>query len=120
METKTFTLKTVKGSWRCLALFLAIVLVCSIVSQMIITQGYKIQISSVNYEVRGAELNFELYKPTNASSAEKLPCIILSHGGSESLAANSLNAWELAKRGFVVMNVSMYCVCCITSQSRIR
>ncbi len=108
METKTFTLKTVKGSWRCLALFLAIVLVCSIVSQMIITQGYKIQVSSVNYEVRGAELNFELYKPTNASSAEKLPCIILSHGGSESLAANSLNAWELAKRGFVVMNVSMY------------
>ncbi|MEA4938335.1 MAG: hypothetical protein VB091_01960 [Christensenella sp.] len=108
METKKFTFKTAEGSWRLLGLFLAIVLLCSIVSQLIITQGYKIQISTVNYEVRGAELNFELYKPTTASSAEKLPCVILSHGGSESLAANSLNAWELAKRGFVVMNVSMY------------
>ncbi len=108
METKKFTLKTAAGSWRLLALFLAIVLLCSAVSQLIITQGYKIQISNVTYEVRGAELNFELYKPTDASSANKLPCIILSHGGSESLAANSLNAWELAKRGFVVLNVSMY------------
>ena len=108
METKKFTLKTAAGSWRFLALFLAIVLLCSAVSQLIITQGYKIQISTVTYEVRGAELNFELYKPTDASSANKLPCIILSHGGSESLAANSINAWELAKRGFVVLNVSMY------------
>lgn len=108
METKKFTLKTAAGSWRFLALFLAIVLLCSAVSQLIITQGYKIQISTVTYEVRGAELNFELYKPTDASSANKLPCIILSHGGSESLAANSMNAWELAKRGFVVLNVSMY------------
>jgi len=108
MKEKKFTLKTVKGSWRLFALFLAIILLCSIVSQMIITQGYKIQISTITYEVRGGELNFELYKPTDASSAEKLPCIILSHGGSESLAANSLNAWEFAKRGFVVMNVSMY------------
>jgi len=108
METKKFTLKTASGSWRFLALFLAIVLLCSAVSQLIITQGYKIQVSTVTYEVRGAELNFELYKPTDASSANKLPCIILSHGGSESLAANSINAWELAKRGFVVLNVSMY------------
>lgn len=108
MKTKKFTLKTVEGSWRCLALFLVIVLLCSAVSQLIITQGYKIQVSTVTYEVRGAELNFELYKPADASSANKLPCIILSHGGSESLAANSLNAWELAKRGFVVLNVSMY------------
>lgn len=107
-ETKKFSLKTVGGSWRLLASFLAIVLLCSAVSQLIITQGYKIQVSTVNYEVRGAQLNFELYKPTDASSAKKLPCIILSHGGSESLAANSLNAWEFAKRGFVVLNVSMY------------
>ncbi|HRX58296.1 MAG TPA: hypothetical protein P5075_05930 [Eubacteriales bacterium] len=108
MGTKKFTLKTAAGSWRFLALFLAIVLLCSAVSQLIITQGYKIQISTVTYEVRGAELNFELYKPADASSDNKLPCIILAHGGSESLAANSLNAWELAKRGFVVLNVSMY------------
>ena len=108
MKTKKFSLKTVEGSWRLLALFFAIVLLCGAVSQLIITQGYKIQISTVTYEVRGAELNMELYKPTNASSAKKLPCIILAHGGSESLAANSLNAWELAKRGFVVLNVSMY------------
>ncbi len=119
MKEKKFTLKTVKGSWRLFALFLAIVLLCSLVSQLIITQGYKIQISNVTYEVRGAELNFELYKPTNASSAEKLPCIILAHGGSESLAANSLNAWELAKRGFVVMNVSMYS-CALSGQPAIN
>jgi len=108
METKKFSLKTVEGSWRFFALFLAIILLCSIASQMIVTQGYKIQTSNVVYEVRGAELNFELYKPADASSAEKLPCVILSHGGSESLAANTMNAWELAKRGFVVLNVSMY------------
>ena len=108
MAEKRFTLKTSKGSWNLFILFIALILIFSFCANLIFTNGHKIQISNIVYEVRGGELHFELYKPADVSSEDKYPCMILSHGGSESLAANSLNAWEFARRGFVVMNVSMY------------
>lgn len=107
-KKKRFTLSTQKGSWRLFALFLALVLLFSLFAQAVFTRGYKISVSDVTIEVRGADLHFELYKPANVSSADKLPCMIITHGGSESLAACSIMAWELARRGFVVMNVDAY------------
>lgn len=108
MKEKKFTLKTTEGSCRLLALFLALIVLFSFVAQVISTNCYKINISDVVIDVRGADLHFELYKPANVSSNDSLPCMIITHGGSESLAACSLMAWELARRGFVVMNVDAY------------
>jgi hypothetical protein len=108
METRKFSLKSVSGSWRMLAIFVATMLLCSFFANLIISREYRVSVSNITYEVRGAELSLELYKPTNVDSTKKLPCMILAHGGSESLPATSMLAWEFAKRGFVVLNVSAY------------
>lgn len=107
-KSRFFTLKTMEGSRRLLGLFLLLVLAFSLMGQIISTKGYQISVSDVTIEVRGADLHFELYKPASVDSEDKLPCMIITHGGSESLAACSMMAWELARRGFVVMNVDAY------------
>ncbi len=89
-------------------IFLVLIFVFSLLSQLIVTQGYKISVSHVVIEVRGADLTMDVYHPTKVSAATKLPCMIISHGGSESLSAVSLHAWEYARRGYVVLSVNMY------------
>ncbi len=108
MEKRKFTLKTVDGSWRLLAVFVCLVLLFSFLANLITSRGYKIAVSYITHEVRGGELSMELYKPANVDSTESLPCMIIGHGGSESLSATSMLAWEFAKRGFVVLAVSAY------------
>lgn len=108
METKKFTLKTVEGSWRMLAIFVALMLLFSFLANLISSQGYKINVSEITIEVRGGDLSMELYKPSEVDSTQKLPCMIIGHGGSENLSATSMLAWEFAKRGFVVLAVSAY------------
>ena len=108
MTTKKFTLKTKEGSWRFFLLFVGLILVCSLVAQLFVQQGYKINVSHIIYEVRGGELSMELYKPMEVDSNDSLPLMIIGHGGSESLAATSMISWEFAKRGYVVLSVSAY------------
>ena len=103
-----FTLKTKEGSWHLFALFMALIVIFSACASVIQTGGYRYTVKTVKIDVRGATLSFDQYQPRNIDSDSKVPAIILFHGGSESLAATSLVAWELAKRGFVVLNVSMY------------
>lgn len=107
-STKWFSLKTRKGSARLLVLFMALVLVFSFLAQLVTSNGFKVSVTDVTIEVRGADLTMEVYKPANVDSSYSLPCMILAHGGSESLSACSLVAWEFARRGFVVLNVNAY------------
>lgn len=102
------TLTTRDGAIKVAALFLAAIVLFSFAAQLISTQAYKITISDIVLDIRGGDLHMELYRPANASSQDKLPAILLTHGGSESLAADSMMAWELARRGFVVLNISAY------------
>ena len=88
--------------------FLALIIVFSFAAQLIITQGYKISVSHVTLEVRGADLTMDIYRPSKVTADMKLPCMILSHGGSECMSVDSIHAWEYARRGFVVVNVNMY------------
>lgn len=105
---KKLNLSTSAGAWRVLALFLILVLLFSACANVIQTGGYKYNCKEITLDTRGASLSLEQYEPRNVSSDDNLPCVILFHGGSESLAASSMVAWEFAKRGFVVLNVSMY------------
>jgi len=89
-------------------LFLALILVFSFVSQLIVTQGYDITVQHVTLEVRGADLTMDVYRPSKVTADMKLPCMIISHGGSEAMSADSIHAWEYARRGYVVLNVNMY------------
>ena len=108
MNTKKFTLKTKEGSWRVFLLFVVLILLFSLVAQLIVQKAYTINVSHVNYEVRGADLSMELYKPMEVDSEDSLPLVILANGGSESIPAVSMIAWELAKRGMVVLSVNAY------------
>lgn len=107
-KKRFFSFKTKEGSLRLLALFVALIIVFSLLAQVITTQGYKINISDVVINVRGADLHMEMYAPADADNNSSLPCILLTHGGSESLSADSMMASEMARRGFVVLNISAY------------
>ena len=88
--------------------FLVLIMVFSFAAQLIITQGYKIAVQHVSLEVRGADLTMDIYRPSKVTADTKLPCMILSHGGSECMSVDSIHAWEYARRGYVVVNVNMY------------
>lgn len=102
------SLKTRKGSVRLTLLFAALILAFGLLAQIVTTRGFKIDSTDVNIDVRGVDLSLKLYKPANADAGDRLPCIILAHGGSENLSACTLVAWEFARRGFVVLNVNAY------------
>ncbi len=107
-KRRVFSLKTTEGSLRLLALFVALIVLFSVFAQILTTNGYKVEVSDIVINVRGADLHFEMYAPANADNNSNYPCMIMTHGGSEPLSADSLMAWEFARRGFVVLNVSAY------------
>ena len=108
MKKGKFNLLTAENAWRVLGVFLVLTLIFAGIAGLTITRGNKVIVKTVTLDVRGAALNFEQYEPRNVDSEDSIPAIILFHGGSESLAACNMVAWELAKRGFVVLNASMY------------
>ncbi len=108
MKKGKFNLLTPENAWRVLGVFIVLTLIFSAIAGLTITRGNKVIIKNITLDVRGAALNFEQYEPRNVDSEDSLPAIILFHGGSESLAASNMVAWELSKRGFVVLNASMY------------
>ncbi len=108
MKENKFTFATKSGSWRIFILMLVLVFALGLVAQAIVTRGYQVTVQEVSIELRGGTLNMEVYRPTNITQGDKLPCMILAHGGSEMLSTPVIHAWEYAKRGIVVVNVSMY------------
>jgi hypothetical protein len=107
VKEKKFTFKTKQGAWRLFGLMLAIMLLFAFLSNVLSTNGYKVQRSRVSLDVRGADLAFEIWRPVGVNPTDQLPCIMISHGGSEMLGCTSLYAWEFARRGFVVINENM-------------
>ncbi|MDO4493805.1 MAG: hypothetical protein Q4C53_07980 [Clostridia bacterium] len=108
MNEKKLTFKTKAGSRRLLALFLALTLILAGIAGYVQSDKNRIMKKNVSLDVRGGILSIEQYEPRGINADSKVPAIILFHGGSESLGATSMVAWELARRGFVVLNTSMY------------
>lgn len=106
-KSKRFTLSTRQGSWRVLALLTALMLFFTLVATVITTDFFRIQCTDITIDVRGYDRTFEIWRPVNINNDTRLPCVILSHGGSESLGCTSLYAWEFARRGYVVINENM-------------
>jgi hypothetical protein len=100
--------KTNERCKRIALITLIVIVLCAFFAQLIITDGYKISVSHVTLDVRGADLTMDVYHPYKVTADTKLPCMIISHGGSECLSADSIHAWEYARRGIVVINVNMY------------
>ena len=103
-----FSFKTKEGCSRLLALFIILILLSSFLGQLSQTDGGAIKIESIVLDAQGAELNGELYYPAGTTSNDKLPAVIVNHGGGCIYGTMKNIAQEIARRGFVVFNVSAY------------
>lgn len=108
MKEKKFTLKTYEGSKRLFVLFLVVLLISALFARAFQNDFGKIKIQQVTFDSRGAVINAELYYPVGTSDRDSLPAIITTHGGGCTLGVSKGMASELARRGFVVLNVSAY------------
>ena len=108
MGKSKLTLQTIEGSRKLIVILMGIILACSFVACLIQTTGGKVKIEEVKFDARGAVQDADLYIPYGTSSKSSLPCVILSHGGGCTKGVMTGFAQELARRGFVVLNVSSY------------
>jgi dienelactone hydrolase len=105
---KKLSLKTLKGCTRLVFIFIAIILVSGLLGQVFQSDFGTVKTQRISVDFRGAELNGELYYPAGTSSKDKLPAIVIGHGGGCNYAVFNGVASELARRGFVVFNASAY------------
>lgn len=105
---KFFTLKTKQGSKRLLLLFIALILLGSLFARVIQTDFGRLKVEQIVLDARGAELTAELYYPVGTTSEDNYPAVVITHGGGCTYMTSRIWAEEIARRGFVVLNVSAY------------
>lgn len=105
---KVFTWGTREGCLRLLALFLVIVLVSSFAARMISSDAGSVKITRVTFDSRGATIDADLYYPAGTSDSDKLPAVLVFHGAGVGSGMIKGYAEELARRGFVALNVNAY------------
>ena len=103
-----FTLLTREGCKRIFFLCLALIFGFSLLAQLLHSNFGSIKVERIVLDKRGAELNGELYYPAGTSSEDSLPGVVVTHGGGCNFGVTRGIAFELARRGFVVFNVSAY------------
>lgn len=105
---KKLTLKTREGCLRLIAIFIVVLLLSGFIARAFQNDFGKIKVEQVTFDSRGAVLNAELYYPVGTNDTDSLPGIVVTHGGGCTLGVTKGIAAELARRGFVVLNVSAY------------
>lgn len=103
-----FSLRTRKGSTRVFAICLALVILFSFCARLIATDGGDVKISRVAIDSRGAVIDADLYYPAGTDDTDKLPAVLVAHGGGVEKGVAKGMSDELARRGFVVLNVNAY------------
>ena len=104
---KKLTLKTKEGCWRLMAITFVLILVFSLIAGIISTAGGRVSMEELRFDSRGGITTAELYTPRGISSEDKLPAIMILPGGGCTYRVTSGLAQELARRGFVVMNLNV-------------
>lgn len=104
----TFSLKTREGCMRLLAICLCGVLLFSFFAALVSSNFGKTKISHLKVDVRGAELDMDLYIPAGTSDSDNLPCVVLAHGRGATKNVMRGIAEELSRRKYVVINVNAY------------
>lgn len=101
--------KTTESNYsKVLAILLCIVLLSSFVAQLISSDFGKVKVSALTIDVRGGELDMDLYVPAGVSENDALPCVLLAHGRGATKGVMRGIAEELARRNYVVLNVNAY------------
>ena len=105
---KKFTLKTMDGCKRILAICLVLIFLGALFARLIETDFGKIKINEFNIDARGATLNGEIFYPAGTSSDDKLPAVLVMHGTGCTYGVMRHFSVEMARRGFVSLAVSCY------------
>lgn len=103
-----FSYKTKQGCLRLIAIFMVIILLSTFFAHLMSTDGGNVKITRLKLDTRGATVDADLYYPTGTDSHDKLPAIVVAHGGGVAKGVTQGMAEEYARRGFVVLNVSAY------------
>ena len=94
-------------TWVVIALILC--LVSSVGASLFQTDFGKIDYHDMTFvTASGHELDALLLVPENATAADPAPAIVVSHGWYNNREMQDLNYVEYARRGFVVLAISMY------------
>lgn len=105
---KKMTLKTKEGCLKLTAIFIVVLMLSALIARAFQNDFGKIKVEQVTFDSRGAAINAELYYPVGTNDTDSLPGIVVTHGGGCALGVTKGIAAELARRGFVVLNVSAY------------
>ncbi len=91
----------------CIALL--VILVANVFAWGLQTSFHKVRVRDM-YLVTSQQqqLHALAFIPRNASSENKLPCVVTGHGGFHSAEMQDAACIELSRRGFVVIAVDMY------------
>lgn len=117
---KNWSLSTTTGCRRLLALCLALMLIFSFAAHWMSTEGGAVKNVRVSFDARGATLDGELYYPAGTTDEDKLPGVVVTCGAGCTFGVTSGIAQELARRGFVVLNMSAYGTGRVSSPSATR
>ena len=102
-------MKNKKGAKFWLAIALIICLISSIGASVAQTDGGFIKYHDVTFVTQsGHELDALLLVPETATAENPAPAIVCSHGWYNNREMQDLNYVEYARRGFVVISISMY------------
>lgn len=93
---------------RMLAVLLVVIFVCSIGAHIVTTSGARVKVERVTMDARGATMDGELFYPHGTTDQDKLPAVIVTHGAGVNGGNMKNYATELARRGFVVLNITAY------------
>lgn len=105
---KKLTLKTKEGCLKLTAIFIVVLMLSALIARAFQNDFGKIKVEQVTFDSRGAAINAELYYPVGTNDTDSLPGIVVTHGGGCALGVTKGIAAELARRDFVVLNVSAY------------
>lgn len=93
--------------WLCIAL--VICLISMIGASVVQTSGGDVTIKEMTWETSsGLALNALLLKPDSATVDNPAPAIVVSHGWYNNKEMQDLNYVEYARRGYVVISISMF------------
>lgn len=98
-----------KSAKKVFCIALVLILVSCIFASLIQTDFGKVQITTVNIVTdSGSTLCGHLYRPKDATAENPLPGIVTCHGNYNNKEMQDINAIELSRRGYVVLNVDEY------------
>jgi hypothetical protein len=102
------SLKTSRGRWGLLGIFVAVIVVSSFCASMLSTDFGRVNIKDLSFDSEGALISATLYTPVGINVKSKLPAVIITHGIGCAHNVQNGTAEELARRGFIVLSVSAY------------